>query len=528
MKKVTLFPLLFTIAISGYLLLVMTVNLSSFPGLHADEAWVGLNANNIIYNGARTIHGVNTYTSSFYSWLISLGFRGWGVHLFTLRFLGVFLTFLGFIIVLCSLYKYVDKKSIFLYLALLLSCSSLLLFPRIAWEVCALQGFLLSIKFAILLKYFKGYKLGYIDVFVFLAVTSIGVINHFIFIFESLGLALAALLLQLRYFNKNTIELFYLSVLSSGWVAVIYLIKPSITEEFFQTYRYALLVTTLLILVTIDWFFLKTRFRIVHRLDRLDRKYLKLLYGSAFLFSLGILGFLVEKFVATHTWSFFGTISGIVVIERLSSYLLTAVESRWLEITWGALIAIFILRGFQKLTNKLDVEKLQIDVFCYFYTLSCLLFISLSPGNSDRYYIIPVYLFVASFPLVVRNHQVSSRSRYFWGALILWFGLTLSLEQSLLWKNILSTENRPPVLVRYHNYQDSSSHFLKHNELLQYLRERKICHIDINTSYFIYFPLDFHFLTARFPCDPTPIVRIEHCPHCWGYPKYFKIIKSPG
>ncbi|MEG3438617.1 hypothetical protein V0288_15905 [Pannus brasiliensis CCIBt3594] len=528
MKKVTLFPLLFAIALSGYLLLVMTVNLSSFPGLHADEAWVGLNANSIIYNGTRTIHGVNTYTSSFYSWLVSLGFRGAGVHLFTLRFVGVFLNFLGFLIVLGSFYKYIDKKSIFIYLALLISGSSLLLFPRIAWEVCALQGFFLSIKFSILLKHLKGYRLEFIDVFLFLTITSIGTINHFIFIFESLGLALAALLLHLRYCNKNTIELLYLSVLSSGWVAIIYLVKPSIADEFFQEYRYALLITTLVILVTIDLFFLKTRFQIVHGLDSINSKYLKLLYGIACLFSLGVLGFLGGKFFAGHSWSFFGTISGIVVIERLSSYLLTAVESRWLEIVWGGLIAIFIIRGFQKLANKLDADKLQMDVFCYLYTLSCLLFISLSPGNSDRYYIIPIYLFVASFPLVVRNHRVNSRSRYCWGALILWLGLTLSVEQSLLWRNILSTDNRPPVLVTYHNYRDYSSHFLKHHELLQFLRKRKICHIDRNTSYFIYFPLDFHFLTDRFPCDPAPTVRIEHCPHCWGEPKYFKVIKSPG
>lgn len=524
MKRVQELPVLFIITILSYLLAVMTVNLSSFPGLHADEAWVGLNANNIIYNGVRSIHGVNTYTSSLYSALVALGFMKFGVHLFTLRFVGVFLNLLSFAIVAFSYYKYVDKKATFLYLALLLSCSSLLLFPRIAWEVCALQGFFLSIKFSILLKYFKGDKLNFVDVFAFFTLTSIGIINHFIFIFESLGFSLAALFLHLRYRDKATLELLYFSIFPVGLAAIIYFIKPPISEEIFQTYGYALLFLAITILAMASLLFIHTRFRIQ---ELVDRSIAKVFYAIALISGIAVVFFLLSKFYALHTWSFFGTLSGIVVIERLSSYLLSSAEERWLEIAWGIILGIFLVRGFQKLLQfKNTTNTIQGEVFFYLYTLCSLLCISLSPGNSDRYYIIPVYLFAASFPLVVRNHGIIGKTRYFWGILLVILSSTLALEHSLLWRNIAELYNRPPVVVTYYNYRDRSSHFLKHNELLAFLRERKLCQIHIDTTFFIYFPLDFHFLTNRIPCDRTRTARIEYCPHCLGEPKYFKIIES--
>ena len=74
MKKIKILPICLSFLILIYILFVMLVNLSSFPGLHGDEAWFGLNAREILHHGTRSLHGLNTYTSSFYIWLISLTF----------------------------------------------------------------------------------------------------------------------------------------------------------------------------------------------------------------------------------------------------------------------------------------------------------------------------------------------------------------------------------------------------------------------------------------------------------------------
>jgi hypothetical protein len=157
------------------------------------------------------------------------------------------------------------------------------------------------------------------------------------------------------------------------------------------------------------------------------------------------------------------------------------------------------------------------------------LFVSLAPGNFDRYYIIPGYLFLIAFPLVVRSQYITYQVRYLYLSLIILLGFTFTLQQTLLWRSILATENESPRLIRYRNYQDLSYHFLKQDQLLKFLQERQICQInqiDRNTVYFIYYPLDFHFLERQTSCKSTTTVLIEYCPHCRDLPKYFKIIET--
>lgn len=85
MKKLKILPISLILLLLIYLLSVMTVNLSSFPGLHGDEAWFGLNAREIIHHGTRSLQGLNTYTGSFYSWLIAQTFPLLGIKVFSLR-----------------------------------------------------------------------------------------------------------------------------------------------------------------------------------------------------------------------------------------------------------------------------------------------------------------------------------------------------------------------------------------------------------------------------------------------------------
>ncbi|CCI30161.1 exported hypothetical protein [Microcystis aeruginosa PCC 9809] len=50
MKKVKILPIYLSFLILIYIISVMTVNLSSFPGLPGDEAWFGLNAHEILHH----------------------------------------------------------------------------------------------------------------------------------------------------------------------------------------------------------------------------------------------------------------------------------------------------------------------------------------------------------------------------------------------------------------------------------------------------------------------------------------------
>ena len=69
-------------AIFGYKALVATamavmtaalfLRLPSFPGLHGDEAWVGLRALEQQANGMFTLRGMNGYTGSLFPQLVAL------------------------------------------------------------------------------------------------------------------------------------------------------------------------------------------------------------------------------------------------------------------------------------------------------------------------------------------------------------------------------------------------------------------------------------------------------------------------
>jgi hypothetical protein len=516
----------YSLAILGIIFLyissVMTWDLASFPGLHGDEAWLGLNAEKILREGTRTIHGMNTYTGVLYSGLVALFFQGMGITVFSLRMVGVIFNWLGLIMVAMSLYRYLDRQAALLATFLFLASSSYLLFPRIAWEVCALQGFFLAIHFAILLRYLKTDRLEWGAAYTFFLITALGVLNHFIFIYESLGLTLATVLIAIRYCNRQAIELLALSLLSLVMVMTLYISKPSISEDDFQKYWLILLVISLLFLGIITFIFEKIRELSSSILPRIlpHRQFWSWVVMIPII---GIVCFLLFQFITIHSWSFFGTISGIVVIERLSSYSLNNYEKSGLEIAWGALLLLFVIRGIQKIYRQSDQEKMPIAVFFFLYTFSCLLFISLAPGTSDRYYIIPLYLLLFSFPIVVMKETRRASDRSFWLGLSLVLGITISITQSLLWKNILQTDNRVPITVRYGNYQDLSHHFLKLDDLATFLEEKQICKVDEETNFFIKNPLEFLGIDRSFPCDPNKTVRIEYCETCLDFPKYFRI-----
>jgi hypothetical protein len=267
--------------------------------------------------------------------------------------------------------------------------------------------------------------------------------------------------LHLRYFNKITIQLLYLSFLSLIFVSIIYVTKPLISDEIFQGYRYILLIIILAFLALSSTTFIRTQQQISQLLS-LPPRFNQIFYWLAGIFLLLLSLFLLRNFLAIHSQSFLGTITGIIVIERLSSTLLTVLEKQWLEITWIALISIFILRGLQKLINNNNTaNNLQTEIFFYLYPLFCLLFVSLAPGNSDRYYIIPGYLFLITFPLVVRSQYITYQVRYLHLSLIILLGFTFTLQQTLLWRIILASENESPRLISYGNFQDLSYHFLK-------------------------------------------------------------------
>src|SRR5438132_1477176 len=63
---------------------VLCWHLGSLPGLHGDEAWVGLRAADILA-GARPIVGMNYYTGALHQYVVACCFLLFGAGTWTLR-----------------------------------------------------------------------------------------------------------------------------------------------------------------------------------------------------------------------------------------------------------------------------------------------------------------------------------------------------------------------------------------------------------------------------------------------------------
>jgi hypothetical protein len=84
-KKITPISLGIIFLISAVLLFAW---LDTVPGLHGDEAWVGLRANDIV-RGDRPLLGMNGYTGSLHQYFAAFAFRFFGMKVWSLRCLDV-------------------------------------------------------------------------------------------------------------------------------------------------------------------------------------------------------------------------------------------------------------------------------------------------------------------------------------------------------------------------------------------------------------------------------------------------------
>lgn len=69
--------------------LVLALDLAAMPGLHGDEAWVGLRADELARGGAWSWFGMRDHAGPLHALLVAAGFAAWGSSAWTLRLVGV-------------------------------------------------------------------------------------------------------------------------------------------------------------------------------------------------------------------------------------------------------------------------------------------------------------------------------------------------------------------------------------------------------------------------------------------------------
>ena len=500
------------ISILFVLLIAAVYRLSRFPGLHADEAWMGLRALEIMQKGFFSVHGMNRYSGAAFPELVTVAFSALGVNVFSLRLLGALLNWAAVALVVATFWH--RGKAPF-YAALLFASSLLFLFySRVAWEVSALENFALALIIFALSRLLSASPPRFEDAFLFFSAFAFATWNHFIFLGAVLSFTITALFIFLREANTRIVLLGTLNLLVP---ALLYYGKPHLRDGDFISHALpallsgvTLLLGTSLLFVTIDRRISPSIARFIATKPFLSRRLALLLMCCVF-------AGLIYTF-REHLMAFFGTLSGVIMRERVVSYVTEPADSipglLWAAVLVGVFF-VFLIRA-------------TLSTAPYPSTLRCVLLVwpaaflaiiqFIAPWSADRYYLIPHFIFLVSLALVFDEIPVLWKRAL---DVVLIIGFVQG--QFFFWSEATKTKNRRPIEVRFGPYyDDKSAHFLRLDQLESVLRQKGVCEIE-SSSYFILEPLEFLQKSHPFLCYAGRVARIEYCDTCQEPAPWFEI-----
>jgi hypothetical protein len=431
-----------------------------------------------------------------------------------------------------------------IFLACAMGSLALVLFPRVAWEVCAFQVLLAALCMAASIRILNGegsllrWSLAYC-----LAV-SLGTANHFIFISLPLACSVAGTLLAALSPSRGSLRFVALQAAGLGVAGAIFLMKPSLDEQEYLQYRQVLNLSVWLFLPAVGGAAValigqRTRWMATARIAR--ARLFKAKPGGPMSFPGVLLGLLaaaslatgITIFALTHGAALLGTTAGHLPLMRIAHqapaawalaahYVLAGswILCAFLGFAWVLLPSCFVSR-IRLLPSERLLLLAPLSYFCVFP-----LFID---RNAPRYYILANLLLAMSFA-TVSARWLTATGR---GARALGQGAVAALAagvvatQATLWGVLISPELRSPVRVDYAGYHDTSEHFLDLEELHELLRVEGVCEIR-ESGFFIETPLTFLRQVRPYPCRPGVFAKVHYCRDCLATPRYFSVSISDG
>ncbi|MCX5783374.1 MAG: hypothetical protein NTW04_02900 [Elusimicrobia bacterium] len=429
-----------------YLAITLTYNLAYFPGLHVDEAWEGLNALSINKRGATSPHGMNGYTSALHSALTAQVFKFLRPDVFSLRIMGVVLNIAAALMLVWHLAKKLGIQSGAALMYLIISSALFMLKSRVAWEVYAMQNFLLAVIF-ILAGRFADEEKSLWAVFLFLLANMAGIINHFIFLSVPSSL-LAGLIFYRALSDDNRLAgLLPIALFNFTIAVLIYFIKPRITPEFWQNHKFFISAAFLAAPFIFALTHKLSENKILALLQKI--KFARLKKPLAFLFSAGICAFVLFHWVALlEIWS------GVAVLKRLAS-LKFPLAIEILLYMWATGLLLFIFIFAREKLRPSEIKKLTpYQALIIIWPLTYMAAFSIFTNTSSiRYYIIPSFMLMvlgsfALAPLLKKNIALYP---------LIIFTVFLNC---VFWREIYSMPERKPLRFIVGRNSETSAHFL--------------------------------------------------------------------
>jgi hypothetical protein len=490
-------------------------HLSAFPGLHGDEAWVGLRALEIMQNEFFFVEGMNWYTGGAFPGLVAVMFSALGVSVFSLRLLVPVLNWAAIALVVLTFWH---RGCVAFYAALLFASSLLFLYySRVASEICAFENFTLALIIFALSRLSLPDRPRFGDVFLFFSAFAFGTWNHFIFLVAVVSFAIIALFISFQDRTPTGARIFLLGTLNLVVPTLLYYGKPHLRDGDFINHAMPLLLSGVTLLLGVSLLFVIMDRRISPSIARFLAAKPLLSRRLALLLSCSVFTGLIYAF-REHLIPFFGTLSGLIMRERVVSYVAEPVDSvaglLWAGVLVGVFFVFLIRATRSNHAGRPDSLTCVLLVWPVVF-LAILNFVA--PYTAERYYLIPHFLLLIALSLVFDEIPFLWRKAL---GVVLFIGFFQA--QFFLLSEAMKTENRRPIEARFRRYHDTSAHFLRLNQLEGFLREKGVCEIE-SSSYFIYEPLKFLQKSLPPSCHEGRVARIEYCDTCQEPVPWFEI-----
>lgn len=463
---------LISVFLFGYFMWWWVYKIDLLPGLHADEAWFGLEAVKINKTGITTLTGMTPYTGILQQLVSACSFRIFGVGVMQLRFTTVLFNLAGLYIIRDTVYRL--RKTASIVLLLMLAQSVLIITSsRIAWEVNTFHLFFFSIAFLSLVQIIKNGNKRFIWQNIFLFSNILGAYNHIIFSSLILGLFLGLLFYTIVFKDGTYIKIMYLAAISLSNTVILFLAFKYIPNIIGKA-NPAILLALLVYLVGYQ----------VRLIKSLELTWLVARTGVLKYFIAVFVLFGLFLFVVHHGLAFFQFISNVRVFESIYSLSPDLI----FKAIYSLCTTVFIIYLFFQLVQDLRKRNV-LTPFALIIIFSFAVFTFYTTANSLRYYILLYFLCTTYLSLGIDRFR---RGHY---PLLLTI-LTMILMNSYLLVKIYncSTDEVSALRVTVGNSQEENSgHFLPNKPLIDFLKKNKVGKIKIITNdYFIGLPIAFY------------------------------------
>jgi hypothetical protein len=498
-------------ALGAGIVWLLTVNLDTMPGLHGDEAWVGLRAHEIATGASSSVHGVNFYTGVLMPYLATLSFRAFGTSVLSLRAIGVAANLAAIALLAATAWVVTRKRSGVLGILLLVASSLLVVCEsRVAWEVTALNPFVAALSLLASVLWLSASapwsrtRLAVACALVVFAPILV-VYSHFIYAELAAALLVASLLTALRYSTEPAVQYFVAQLVATANIAPFAVLKLALYRT---TAAPSVALASFAVLLAIEVLALSAllaRPAFVSRVrDALGRRATLLRAGAITLLAIG-----VAAFAGFHLVAFVQMLANDAVAKRLFS---TSFSAPLLAASYAyaALLVALYFYALYRVRRGLVTPRAP-EYFLLVLPIAVAAALpAVVTSNSLRYYNLPnlallvgACVALALLPRVAMHRALAGVAVY---AAILATAIVPVVADAHHYESVR------PIYFHFGYRRETSAHFLPTDVVYRNIRDDGMRIFVAEDTWFLHLPLSFYSLClpAKAGADGVATVRYDY------------------